>query len=64
MSSKFSSSASKATPREDRLKAALKANVAKRKAQARARSGGPGAEDKNSSEPGAARSKHQEKDAN
>ena len=31
--------------RDDRLKAALKANLARRKAQARARAGGSGAED-------------------
>jgi hypothetical protein len=35
-----------ATPRELRLKAALKANMAKRKAQARARADGPQKEQK------------------
>jgi len=41
MSDKDSKSKTKKTPqtREDRLKAALKANMAKRKAQARARGG-------------------------
>ncbi|ESW60238.1 MAG: hypothetical protein Q27BPR15_13040 [Rhodobacter sp. CACIA14H1] len=34
-----------ATTREDRLKAALKANMARRKAQARARAGAGGTED-------------------
>ena len=34
------------TSREDRLKAALKANMAKRKAQAKARAGGPEKEKK------------------
>jgi hypothetical protein len=34
------------TPREERLKAALKANMARRKAQARARETTVGAEDK------------------
>ncbi|MBM2321316.1 MULTISPECIES: hypothetical protein [Marivita] len=42
-------SSGKSTPqaREDRLKAALKANMAKRKAQARARSAGAADEAKN-----------------
>ncbi|PRY79218.1 hypothetical protein [Marivita geojedonensis] len=40
MTQKTSSGKSTAQAREDRLKAALKANMAKRKAQARARSAG------------------------
>ncbi|WP_019954181.1 hypothetical protein [Yoonia vestfoldensis] len=39
-------SAKTATPREERLKAALKANMAKRKAQARARAADAGKQKK------------------
>jgi hypothetical protein len=46
MTQKSSSGKTAATSREDRLKAALKANMAKRKAQARARSAGPSDETK------------------
>ncbi|MEL6648731.1 MAG: hypothetical protein AAFY35_01375 [Pseudomonadota bacterium] len=54
-SEKTGKSAKQATPdREDRLKAALKANMAKRKAQARARQSqdakGDSAQEKNKSE--------------
>lgn len=41
-----SSKGKTATNREDRLKAALKANMAKRKAQARARAAGPDKKEK------------------
>ena len=49
MTRKSSVGKSSATAREDRLKAALKANLARRKAQARARSadGGDGGKDNN-----------------
>jgi hypothetical protein len=46
MTQKPSSGKTTASAREDRLKAALKANLARRKAQARARSDG-GKDDKN-----------------
>ena len=41
-----SSKGKTATNRDDRLKAALKANMAKRKAQARARAAGPDKKEK------------------
>ncbi|MFP7673762.1 hypothetical protein ACG74X_10460 [Marivita sp. S0852] len=47
MTQKPSSGKSKAEAREDRLKAALKANLARRKAQARARAVDAGANDIN-----------------
>lgn len=52
MTQKTSSGKSTATAREDRLKAALKANMAKRKAQARARSGEGKGDKKNISSEG------------
>ena len=47
MTQKSSSGKTTAPAREDRLKAALKANLARRKAQARARSADAVREDKN-----------------
>ena len=52
MTQKPSSGKTTATAREDRLKAALKANMAKRKAQARARSGDGKDHKKNTSSEG------------